>query len=161
MAGSTNPVYLSIAPPSTHLDLLVQLPQSRPRWECGNGGSQSRGCGGGGSWHLRAFNAECPDHHRAQYTPSGLVVLEHGRNGDGTVNEDTAMPWCIFRRLYVRDTSGTLVSGCPISSLSLVETRPWSLRITAMPLLYCMHHSLCLPADLVSATMELGNYRSR
>lgn len=48
-----------------------------------------------------------------------------------------------------------------ILSLSLVETHPWSLRITAMPLSYCMHHSLCLPADLVSATIKLGNYRSR
>lgn len=32
---------------------------------------------------------------------------------------------------------------------------------TAMPLSYCMHHSLCLPAELVSATIKPGNYRSR
>lgn len=49
LAASANPIYLSIAPPSTHLDLLVQLPQSRPRSDCGHGGSQCRGCGGGGS----------------------------------------------------------------------------------------------------------------
>lgn len=49
LAASANPEYLSIAPPSTHLCRLVQLPQSRPRLDCCNVGSQSRGCGGGGS----------------------------------------------------------------------------------------------------------------
>lgn len=60
----------------------------------------------------------------------------------------------------MQDTSGTLVSGCPISSLSCRDS-PTVLAHTAMPLSCSMHHSLCLPTDLLSATMKLGDYVGR
>lgn len=47
-------------------------------------------------------------------------------------------------------------------SLSLsCRDSPMVLAHTAMPLSCAMHHAPCLPTDLLSATMKLGDYLGR
>lgn len=76
------------------------------------------------------------------------TLLCYDAYSEGYMCRIQAAPWCL-----------DVQSPRPLS-LSCRDS-PMLLAHTAMPLSCSMHHAPCLPTDLLSATMKLGDYVGR